>query len=378
MSGYTHRERFLACINHEEADRIPIDFMGHATMMLDDTYIRMRDHLNLDPIPPIRFGSTANYYDERILEHFDIDFRRVFLGRKEATVDAHHEDGSWTDYWGIRYDKLGPYVQAAEAPFKGIPTIKEVENHPWPKAEDIFHTEGLAEEARRLHQETDYVVVARNPLTYGFLDRACTVMDMQEFLSAMALEPQVTEAIFAHLLEFFKDVFTLFLDAVGPYVDMVEIGDDMGAQQNLLISPTMYRQLIKPVEIELYSLMKEKAPNAVIFRHTDGAIFDIIPELVEVGVSVLNPTQTSSAGMDGNRIKEAYGNIVTFHGAIEGIDNEDITIDDIVEQIKLRIKQLAPSGGYILGSCNHMIDVQPELIQAFFDAAHEYGRYTKQ
>ncbi len=374
--AYSHRERVFAAINHQEPDRIPIDLMGNATMLLDATYLRLRDHLGLDPIPPVRSGTTANYYDERILKHFDIDFRRVFLGRSPKNKTIHYDDGTFSDGWGIRFQQVGPYVHASESPFKGVPTLKEVEAYPWPTPEDLYTTEGLADEARRLSEETDYAIVARNPLTYGFLDRACQLMEMPEFLMTLAVEPIVAEAIIAHLVEIYKGIYSMFLDAVGPYVHMVETGDDLGAQQNLIISPKMYRQFIKPAETELHTLIHEKAPNAALFRHTDGAIFTIIPDLVEAGVNVLNPIQTSSKGMDGYKLKEAYGDIVTFHGAIEGLDNEGVTVDDVVAQVKLRIDQLAPGGGYVLASCNHLIDVQPELVEVLFDFAHEYGQYN--
>ena len=374
--SYSHRERVLAAVNLQEPDRVPVDLMGNATMLLDATYLRLRDHLKLEPIPPVRSGTTANYYDERILDHFEIDFRRVFLKTSPVNKMIQHDDGTFSDGWGIRFQQVGPYVHAAESPFQGIPTLQDVENYPWPTSEQLYTADGLAEEARRLYQETDYAIVARNPLTYGFLDRACQLMEMPQFLMALALEPLVAEAIVAHLLEIYKGIYTLFLDAVGPYVHMVETGDDLGAQQNLIISPKMYRQFIKPAEQELYTLIHEKAPNAALFRHTDGAIFSIIPDLVDAGVNVLNPTQTSSKGMDGYELKKSYGEIVAFHGAIEGLDNEAVTVDDVVAQVKRRIDQLAPGGGYILASCNHLMDVEPELIEILFTAAREYGRYS--
>jgi uroporphyrinogen decarboxylase len=184
----------------------------------------------------------------------------------------------------------------------------------------------------------------------------------------------VAQAIIAHLLEIYKGVYSMFLDAVGPYVQMVEIGDDLGTNKSLLISPRMYRRFIKPAEQELYALIHQKAPQAALFRHTDGAIFDVIPDLIEVGVNVLNPVQTSTAGMDARRLKETYGAALTFHGAVEGLDDSP-TVDAVVATVKDRIDSLGPGGGYVLASCNHMIDVSPEIVIAMFDAAREYGRY---
>lgn len=374
MAAYTHRERVLAAINHDEPDRLPLDLMGNATMLLDNNYFRLRDHLGLEPVPPTRSGATANYYDERILEYFDIDFRRVFLKKHPKAKMVELEDGTFIDSWGIGYQREGLWVHTTLSPLHGATTVKEVEAFDWPKAEDMFTAEGLAEEARRLYEETDYAIVARNPLTYGFLDRSCQLQKMDEFFMTLALTPDVAEAMIAHILEIYKDIYTIFLDAVGPYVHMVETGDDLGAQNNLLISPEMYRKFIKPAEQELHDLIHEKAPHAALFRHTDGAIFSIIPDLIEVGVNVLNPTQTSSRGMEARRIKAAYGDSITFHGAVEGLEG-DVPKDKVVAEIKSRIDALAPGGGYILASCNHMIDVKPENILAMFETAHEYGRY---
>jgi uroporphyrinogen decarboxylase len=374
MSTYSHRERVLAAFNHQEPDRVPLDLMGNATMLLDETYLRLRDHLGLAPIPPVRSGTTANYYDERILEYFDIDFRRIFLPKNPVAKTVVLDDGAFIDPWGVGYKKAGLYINITKSPLHGATTVREVEAHRWPSAAELFSTDGLAVEARRMYEESDYALVARNPITYGFLDRACQLMEMAEFMMVLALYPEVARAIIAHLGEIYKDIYAMFLDAVGPYVQMVEIGDDLGGQQNLLISPKMYRDFIKPAEQELYALIHEKAPQAALFRHTDGAIFSIIPDLIEVGVNVLNPVQTSTKGMEARGLKAAYGRDLTFHGAIEGLES-DPPVERVMAEVKDRIDALAPGGGYVLASCNHMIDVRPEIILAMFEAAHEYGRY---
>ena len=374
MSTISHRERVTMALNHQEPDRLPLDLMGNATMLLDKTYLRLRDHLRLTPIPPVRSGTTANYYDERILEYFDIDFRRLFLKKHPQNKTIEYEDGTFTDVWGVRFKKAGLYVNALTHPLQGAETVKQVEAYAWPKAEEMFTAEGLAAQAKQMYEETDYALVARNPLSLGFLDMGCQLMEMAEFMMALAEFPEVAECIIAHLLELYKGVFGLFLDAVGPYVQMVEVGDDLGTQQSLLISPRMYRQFIKPAERELYALIHEKAPQAALFRHTDGAIFPVIPDLIEVGVNVLNPVQTSSQGMEAARLKETYGQSVTFHGAVEGLEG-DVSVNQVVAEIKNRIDVLGPGGGYVLASCNHMIDVKPENIVAMFETARAYGRY---
>ena len=155
MAAYTHRERVLAAVNHEEPDRIPLDLMGNATMLLDDTYFRLRDHLGLEPIPPARSGSTANYYDERILEYFGIDFRRIFFRKNPQAKTVEREDGVLIDPWGIGYKKAGLWVNSVVHPLQGATTIKEVEAFDWPKAEEMFTAEGLARrwEGTPIHAE---------------------------------------------------------------------------------------------------------------------------------------------------------------------------------------------------------------------------------
>lgn len=377
MASVSHRERVLMALNHQEPDRVPLDLMGNASMLLDQTYFRLRDHLGLDPIPPVRSGTTANYYDERILEYFDIDFRRIFLKRGPKGTTTVREDGIIVDPWGVGYQQAGLWVHAVINPLHGATTVAQVEAYGWPRAEEMYSVTGLAEEARRLYEETDYALVARNPITYGLLDRACQLMEMPEFLMCLVEWPLVAEAIIDHLMQIYKDVYGMFLDAVGPYVHMVEVGDDLGTQQSTLISPRMYRKYIKPAEQQWYDLIHEKAPHAALFRHTDGAIFDVIPDLIEVGVNVLNPVQTSSKGMAASRLKQTYGPQITFHGAVEGLEG-NVPVDRVVAEVKERIDVLAPGGGYVLASCNHMIDVAPENIIAMFETAREYGRYHRE
>ena len=369
MTSMSHRERVIMSLNHQQPDRVPLDMMGNATMLLDETYLNLREYLGFSAIDPVRSGTSANFYDERILEYFDIDFRRVFLKKSPKNKLVFHEDGSFTDIWGNRSKQQGIFVNILENPLQHVENMDDVEAFPWPRAEDLYSAEGVAEEAKRLFEETDYAIVARNPLSPGFLDRSCWLVGIAEFMMLMALKPEVAARIIAHILEIHKGVYSLFLDAVGPYVHMVEAADDLGGQQNLLVSPKMYRQFIKPAQMELYSLIHEKAPNAFLFHHTDGNVFQIIPDLVETGVNVLNPTQTSTTGMGAEELKATYGDKITFHGAIEKMEYSK---DELIAEVKEKLHTLGRGGGYVMASCNHMIDVPPENVVAMFDVAREY------
>jgi uroporphyrinogen decarboxylase len=365
VTACTHRERVLASFAHQQPDRVPIDMMGNATMLVDRTYFALRDHLGLAPIPPVRRGTTANYYDERILAYLDIDFRRIFLPERPAAWSIP-DDGPYTDPWGVRYQRNGPFVNLVRAPLQDTTMVEQVTSHPWPRATDLFTVDGLADHARRRYDETDFALVARNPVTAGFLDRACQLMGAAEFLAAMSLMPEVAAAIIARLLAVYKDIYAMFLDAVGPHVQMVEVADDLGTQHSLMISPAMYRALIKPAERELYALIHEKAPSAALFRHCDGAITPIIPDLIEIGIDVLNPVQTSSKGMDPRELKARFGNTLTFHGSVENLSGPRESVE---AEVQSRLEVFAPGGGFVLASCNHIVDAPPENIIAMVQAA---------
>ena len=372
MPEYTHRQRVLTALQHKQPDRIPLDLMGQATMLLDQAYIRLRDFLGLSPIPPARSGSTANYYDERILKILDIDFRRVMLPSHPAAKIRYESDGSFTDAWGIGFKTEGIYVNVINPPLANATSIKDIEKYPFPEAVKLYGSQGVHENARQLFQDTDYAIVARNPLTYGLFDRACLMMGNAKFMMTMIENPLIAHALLDRILTIYLDVWTMFLEAAGDYVNMVEYGDDLGGQNNLLISPTMYRNFLKPREARLFSLMRSKAPNAAIFRHCDGSIIKIIPDFIELGVDVLNPVQTSAKGMDPVFLKENFGNRLTFHGAIEKMDSD---IETLRNEIKAKIEILSPGGSYIFSSCNHIINAPPENILLMFETAKVLGKY---
>jgi uroporphyrinogen decarboxylase len=155
---------------------------------------------------------------------------------------------------------------------------------------------------------------------------------------------------------------------------MVEYGDDLGAQNNPLISPRFYREFIKPVQKELFDLIRDRAPQARIFMHCDGAIRDLIPDMIEAGVDVLNPVQPTARGMESAEIKRDFGDRLVFHGAIEQKPQEG-SEEDIRQEVRDRINALAPGGGYILTSCNVIVRPPVANIVALFDEARSYGRY---
>lgn len=142
---------------------------------------------------------------------------------------------------------------------------------------------------------------------------------------------------------------------------MIKVADDLGAQNGPLISPEIYRKLIKPRHQQLISFIKKNSKAKVLF-HTDGGIYPFVEDLIEMGVDILNPIQVSAKGMDAKGLKKEFGDSLSFWG---GIDTQKIlpygSTKDVEEEVKKRIDELAPGGGYILASVHNLQpDVPPE------------------
>jgi uroporphyrinogen decarboxylase len=159
----------------------------------------------------------------------------------------------------------------------------------------------------------------------------------------------------------------------GRHIDVIKMADDLGAQDAPLISPRLYRDAIKPFHKALVSFIKERCDAKVLF-HSDGAIRPFIEDLIEVGVDVLNPIQVTAAGMEPQTLKREFGDRICFWG---GIDTHTVlphgSKADVEREVKTRIDQLAPGGGFILAPVHNIQpDVPPENICTMYQTALTY------
>jgi uroporphyrinogen decarboxylase len=173
-------------------------------------------------------------------------------------------------------------------------------------------------------------------------------------------------------VEFFRH----YLDAVGEYIDVIVVSDDLGCENGPLISPELYREIIKPAERKLWQFIKNNT-KAYLFLHSCGSISKFIPDLIEIGVDILNPIQVSAKDMDTKRLKEEFGDRMTFWG---GVDTQSVlpfgSSEEVEREVKRRISDAAPGGGYVLTAVHNIqAGVPPENICMMYDAARKYGRY---
>jgi uroporphyrinogen decarboxylase len=167
------------------------------------------------------------------------------------------------------------------------------------------------------------------------------------------------------------------LAEVGDIADAVLESDDMGSQIDMLFSPAMYRRLVKPRHKLLYDFIKSRT-KAKIFFHSCGAIRKVLPDLIEVGIDILNPVQVSATGMDSADLKRDFGKDLTFWGG--GVETQQVlsrgTVQEVKDDVHRRIDDLAPGGGFVFATIHAIqANVPPENVLAVWEALRQYDRY---
>ena len=196
---------------------------------------------------------------------------------------------------------------------------------------------------------------------------------MERFLVEMITEAGTARLLIEKILESQMDIYSNILDYVGDYVQIVETSDDLGTQKGLLFSAKTYRDVVKPYRKQLNDLIRKKAPKAKIFFHCCGAIYDLIPDIIDTGVDILNPLQPNAAGMDPERIKSSYGNQLSFHGCIDTQIALRGSTQDTRDEVLKKINLLYRDGGYIVAPANHiMSDVPMENIITMYETAKNF------
>ncbi len=365
-------------LNHEEADRVPIDLGAAVSTITKNAYYNLKKYLNLEPVEYERIDENwlmATEIDERILQKFDIDFRRVFIGAGENYKRVLSNDGTWTDEIGFVWKYKGIYGEIIYHPIRDAKSINEIKNYKFFDPYDPHRVKGLKDRVEYLYYNTDYSIVAA-PAVFGLLETSFWLRGFENFSVDMICRPKWAHTLLRKLTDISLAIMDVYLNIIGKYIDIIFLHDDLGTQQGSFISPKLYEKLIFPYYKELINFIKSKT-KAKIFHHSCGAVREMVPLLLEVGIDALNSLQPRAYQMDSTYLKDTYGNRLCFHG---GIDIQKImpygTTQEVIEEAKRRIAIYAPSGGYIFCCAqNIQDDVQPENIIILYEAGLKYGQY---
>jgi uroporphyrinogen decarboxylase len=409
------RDRVLTALAHREPDRVPIDQGSmRSTGLMAIAYNRLKEHLKVEG-PTLLYDVVQQLAqpDGWYLARFGVDV--VDLGRalpptgwKPWTLPDGsaalapdwvrtevEPDGSisWLNPNGVKVGRMaatGNVVDQCRWPLKEEGGLTDFEplgekmnqvtwaslpSPPWDQPLTDQRIEEMAAAALRLRAETGRAI----SLSIG-----CSLFEWSQFLFSMEqayLHMAGEKAAYAYFLDRLVDRHLEGLHRLLPrlagLVDVLVVGDDLGMQSGPQISRRMYRELFQPRHKKLYETAR-KLSGAHIFLHSCGAIYELMPELIEAGVEIFNPVQTSARNMDPARLKREFGSQVSFWGG--GCDTQKVlcfgTPEQVREDVRRRLEIFMPGGGYVWCQIhNVMADIPPANIQAMLEAAQEFGAY---
>ncbi|MEM2083150.1 MAG: uroporphyrinogen decarboxylase family protein [Nitrososphaerota archaeon] len=377
------RERVLKTLEHEEPDKVPIDFGGAmCTQIAIKSYEKLRKFLGLNDIEMkiSNINEQTVFPNEDILKLFNVDIRGVYLDFPPPIIEEKENGYYFTDIWGIkqRMPKVGGYYfDAISRPLQNanIEDLKEY-NFPDPKdpiVEPLW--EAIEIKAKKLYEESNYALVSG--YLSGVFELSWNLRGLDKFLIDLIINKKFAEILMDKALNFVLAFWDELLNRVGEYVQVVQVGEDLGMQTGPIINPELFRKLIKPRDEKIFKFIKKKA-NVYLLLHSCGSIYKFIPDLIEMGVDALNPVQVSAKDMDTKKLKEEYGEKITFWGG--GCNTQHIlphgSPEDVINEVKKRIKDLAPGGGFIFTQVHNIqADVPSENIVAMFETVKKYGWY---
>lgn len=374
----TPRQRVVAALNHQETDRVPID-LG-STWCSTTTipfYERLKRHFGIDsPTNLMERTMQVSMIDERILRELHVDTRFVCYNAPELDRNQviELEDNLYQDSWGIQWIKppSSHYYDLHKPPLSGEITTADILNHPWPEPYDPGYTRGLRERVDEMRAATDCALVLN--LSLWVLQCSQNVRGYEDWFVDLAWSPDLIGCMADCITESLLGPLEMVTGEVGDLVDAISVSDDIGHQDRLCMSPTTYREIFKPRHARLMEAITSRSDKPVMW-HTCGSVYDILDDLIEIGVDSLNPVQTTAKNMEPDRLKSEFGDRLSFWG---GIDTMHVlnhgTPEDVRREVKYKIDTLASGGGYILNPVHNVQpDVTVENLLAMIDAALEYG-----
>lgn len=382
MSDMTSRERMFAALNHQEPDRIPTALGGGPYGVVDELYFKLLGVIGLgEPVEPFRTGHNISYLDDRLFERLGVDTRYVWPGASPSSpTEATADPDTFIDAFGQPWKRALPYYYADTGILSEANSVAEIDQLVrWPDVTLPQWTHGVRERAYSLRAQTDAFVVARMVTSHGPFQTACDLRGTATFMMDMATNEDFAHSLMKRITTTIDGLLRGYLAACGDAIDMIELpGDDYASNTNLLISPQMFREYVKPALRTFVATIRHANPNLKIMLHSDGNITKLLPEFVDIGIDVVHPLEPVPA-MDLESIKVEYGDRLAFLGGIDISHAMVGTVEDVRAEAKRRIAQLGPGGGYVLAPANHLqADVPPENVVTLFEAAREFGRYPLQ
>jgi uroporphyrinogen decarboxylase len=339
------RERVMTAVNRGCPDRTPADYKAEP-----EVHRYMMEHLKVD-------------CREDLLRRLEIDVRRLeprYVGPPPKVFD----DGVFEDYWGIRSKHLkadhGSYDMHVHTPIWDAKSVEDLERHAWPWP-DIFDYSPMCEQCARYQ---DYAVVYEGA---DLFTRPCILRNMENVMLDMIERPEMVHYLIGKFADFYCEDISRALEATGRGFDIYCEWSDFGTQRGLLISIPLFRTFIAPYLKRMIDLCHSAGVKFML--HSCGAIRELIPDLIALGVDILDPIQVAATGMNPAELKRDFGGKIAFHGGVCTQQTLPFgTPEDVRVAVLDRIATLGAGGGYILASSHDIsADTPPENIVAMYD-----------
>jgi uroporphyrinogen decarboxylase len=366
-------------LRHEEPDRVPIDFGARHSIHVS-AHRALRRHLGFggDEDTVRSYLNNSAEPDPRLLERMRTDVIAFQVGSgSRYTFRLDPETGSYTDEWGIRMRMPdgGYYYDPVGYPLAEAETVAEIERYPFPDPADPHRLAGILAPVRAAGASGDKALLLNAPAV-GIWWLAFYLRGLEQAMVDLALQPELIEALAERITDWYVAFWDAALTQVGDTVDIVQMEGDLGDQRGPLFSPDLFRRLFKPRFRRIVDAIRRRT-SAKLLLHACGSVAWAIPDLIDMGVEVLNPVQVNAAGMDTARLKREFGRHISFWGG--GCDTGILqhgSPAEVRDEVRRRLADLAPRGGFVFGSIHNIqVNVPPENILAMFDTAWEAGAY---
>lgn len=346
----TSKERVLRIINNKEADRVAIDYGA-----VDEVTSSLLKHFRLKN-------------KEELLKLFNVDFRRSDVCFQDLNPVKWVDEEIYIDMWGVgKSCKLGG--TSVHHPLKDAQSIDDVLDYPWPNPDDI--------DIERFCHESE---LWKDYCVYGgmwspIFHIGCDLMGMENFMVTLYTNPDLAHFILDKATDFYLEVNRRMFEKAHNLMDIFFMAEDLGTQEGLLMSKQLFYQYLQPRFKKLYDMAKEY--GFPVLHHSCGAIKEIIPDLIKIGMDGLDPIQVSAKNMNVKEIKAEYGKQIFLRGSIDTVVTLPFgTCEDVKNEVIDRLVNIAPGGGFIFNSSQELLpEISVENIICMYETVNNCGYY---
>ena len=352
----TAKERFLAAVNHQEGDRVPLCLDAEK-----EVFTALQEALHC--------SSKREVYDLLHIDEWMLD--------PEVTDPRVRivNDGEMVTQWGYTIKEevtdYGSYGLICNEPLKAAdPNQETIDTFNWPDPDELHfeHWPGVMQDMG----ERAYI----GHFTHGPYFNCTYLRGMEEYLMDMVINPLFAEALMLRAEEYLQAGLDRLLATAGAELDVFYIADDFCGQSGPLFNPKDWRRLVKPYLTRMADKVHKAGKKFML--HVCGSVRCYIPDLIEAGVDILEPIQSVAAGMDISVLKQDFGNDITFYGSMDTtLLLPKGSVGDVEDAVKRTLDIMAPGGGFVLGPAHTYIqpDTPVENIIAMYRTARSYGKY---